>query len=88
VTSACFPATGDFKTKEVFIVLLIYTAVNIYTLKPAYSETACDGIFPVAGMFLSVQALEFRLLGTVDFRLKFFSNVQVPFNRDFTLIFI
>jgi hypothetical protein len=54
VTSACFPAKGDYKPKEVHIVLLIYTAVNINTLTPAYNETECDGIFPVARMFLLV----------------------------------
>ena len=47
-----------------FSVLLIYTAVDINKLKPAYNGTASDGIFTVAGMFRLVQELEFRLLGT------------------------
>jgi len=35
----------------VFSVLLIYTAMNFNTLKPAYNGTASDGIFTVGNMF-------------------------------------
>jgi hypothetical protein len=38
--------------------------MNINKLKPAYNGTASDGIFPVAGIFLLVQVLEFRILRT------------------------
>ena len=62
-----------------FSVLLIYTAMNINTLKPAYDGTASDGIFPVGNMFLLVQVHEFRLLGArFSAKAKFWLNLLAP----------